>query len=359
MLGGVLVMRKVTMREIARELKVSINTVSLVLNNRTGVGEEMRRKVLRTAEQMGYLEQNDKYNTTYSKKNICVLLKKIYFNDMHFYSKVLYGIESEANRLGYDVLVNFIDETDEVPNCIKLKKVCGVIILGSVPEEKVKKIKNYHIPELPIVFVDHTSYEEAFDSVLTDNRIGVYKAVDYLMENGFEKIGFFGDLDYSQSIKERYWGYIEAIRRIPELRDIKKSFDYAAKYSVTIDVEQFVLDKNTEAIINKIKTVRELPEAFVCSNDRAAILLSSALQTMGYKVPKDISVIGFDDMDIGTMVIPRLTTMHVKMKGMGMRALNVLIWRLSNRNAPAEKILMPVELVIRDSVSSKDKRKIN
>lgn len=346
-------MKKITMKEIAVELGVSINTVSLVLNNKSGVGKEMRRKVLRLAEERGYLEGKKRYNLTYSKRNIGVLLKKIYFNDMHFYSKILYGIEKEANRHGYDVLVNFIDDTDEVPNCIKRGKVCGVIILGNIKEEKLQRIKHSCIPELPIVFADHTSYQETYDSVMTDNRIGFFKAVDYLIENGFKKIGFFGDLEYSHSIKERYWGYMEAVRRLPQLRNINKTFEYAGKYSITAEVEQHILNKNMEAIIEEVSKMQELPEAFACSNDQAAILLSNALQTMGYCVPGDISIIGFDDMDIGTMVLPQLTTMHVAMKGMGTRALKLLLWRLENKQAPVEKILMPVELVVRNSVRPK------
>lgn len=346
-------MKKITMRDIANELGVSINTVSLVLNNKPGVGTEMRRKVLKLAEGVGYLDDKKRYNSTYSKRNICVLLKKIYFNDMQFYSKILYGIEKEAKHEGYDVLVNFIDNTDEVPHCIQLGKVCGVIILGNIKEEKLQRIKNSCIPQLPIVFADHTSYRETYDSVMTDNRIGFFKAVDYLIECGIQKIGFFGDLEYSHSIKERYWGYIEAVRRLPQLSDINETFEYAAKYSITSEIEQHILDKNMEAIIDEVKKRPEMPEAFACSNDRAAILLSNTLQTMGYRVPEDISIIGFDDMDIGTMVMPQLTTMHVAMKRMGIRALKLLLWRLKNKQAPVEKILMPVELVIRNSVRPK------
>ena len=88
--------KRVTMKDIADKLNLSINAVSLALNDKTGVGEETKRLILNTAEEMGYLDQSVKYMQNYSNKNICVLLKNRFFRDFRFYGRVLLGIEEEA-----------------------------------------------------------------------------------------------------------------------------------------------------------------------------------------------------------------------------------------------------------------------
>lgn len=122
------------------------------------------------------------------------------------------------------------------------------------------------------------------------------------------------------------------------------------KYSLLRNIEQHVLSKNTEAIAELLRTAEKLPEVFMCSNDRAAILLMNALRAQGYRIPEEIGIVGFDDMEISTMVVPALTTMHIAKKNMGMKAVQTLQWRLQNRKAKQEKIILPVEMVVRDSV---------
>lgn len=339
--------KKVTMKQLADRLGISINAVSLALNNREGVSEETRKQVLKLANESGYLEQSDKYNKTFSSKNICVLIRKIYFQDMHFYSRVIYGIEWQADKLGYDIIIQFTDENVKVPACVENHKVAGIIIVGPVEKERIEALGIYGIP---LVVVDSTAYGRPADKILSDNRGGAFSAVNLLIRNGYEKIGFFGDLDYSLSIKERYFGYVEAMSVLMEDKSMQSALLTTMRYSLLKDVEQHVLDKNLEAIIERIKTIQEMPEAFMCSNDRAAILLMNALRELNYRVPEEIGIVGFDDMEISTMVMPGLTTLHIAKKNMGMKAVQTLQWRLQNRKAKPEKIILPVELVVRGSV---------
>lgn len=337
--------KKVTMKQIAEKLNISINAVSLALNNRVGVSEETRKKILRIADEMGYLDQSDRYNQTFSSKNICVLMRKLYFQDMHFYSRVIYGIEREADRQGYDIIMQFTDENLDVPACVINQKVSGVIIVGQIEKERVRALKSYGVP---LIFVDTTTYGEASDSVLSDNRSGTFQAGSLLVENGYKRIGFFGDLDYSLSIRDRFLGYTEAYSALHET--VQDTLNEAFRYSVLSGIEEFVLNHNLEGIIEKLKQVQEMPQAFMCSNDRAAVMLMNALRRMDYRVPEDIGIVGFDDVELSTMVDPGLTTLHIAKKNMGMKAVNMLQWRISNRRAKPETVLLPVELIIRGSV---------
>lgn len=338
--------KKVTMKDIANKLELSINAISLALNDKVGLSEETRSLILKTAQEMGYLDQTRKYEKTFSSKNLCILIKRIYFRDMHFYSKVLLGIEEEAKKNSYDVIISVLDN-DEIPNCIEKRRVSGIIVVGKIDTDYLKRVKQYQIP---VILVDTTSQIEATDSVMTNNRLGAYQAVRYLIDKGFKKIGFFGDLDYTVSVRERYWGYQEGLKHLQGIQGYSMTFQYSEKYSVLSDIEQHVIDKDVDQIIERVKSVKIMPEVFFCSNDNAAIQLCNALKMLGYNIPSDISVMGFDDLDLCTMVMPKITTVCVNKELMGKRAIQLYMWRLLNQDDPAQKIMISTEIKERDSV---------
>ncbi|MDZ5034912.1 LacI family transcriptional regulator, partial [Clostridium perfringens] len=141
----------------------------------------------------------------------CTLIKKSHFEDSTFYSKILMGINEEARKKGYDIITCMINENEQsIPSCIESKKVCGIIVVAAIEDEYLVKLKDY---KLPVVLVDHTSLLESTDSILSDNKLGSFKVTKLLLDKGYKNIGFFGDLEYSLSIKERYFGYKEAIKK--------------------------------------------------------------------------------------------------------------------------------------------------
>lgn len=339
---------KVTMKDIAHIHGISVNAVSLALNNKPGISDETRIKILRTAEELGYLETKEKFYHTFARTNICVMMQKRYSGDMDFYGKVLLGVVEEAKRNGYDTLMNFFDDDDfEVPTIITQRRVSGVIVIGKIKDKNIQKICRTHTQ---IVLVDHASMVENIDSIITDNKHGSYMLVRRLLEKGFTKIGFYGELGYSLSIKERYWGYREALSEFLGigLRDQRDS--YIDKYSILEGMEEAVLSNNNREIVELVKRHETMPEVFVCSNDKVAISLMVALQILGYKIPQDISVVGFDNIDICEKICPKLTTVNVNKELMGKRAVQRLIYRLSHRNSLTENVAISVEMVERESV---------
>ena len=183
-------MGKITMKDIAERLDISINAVSLALNSKAGVSEETRKQVLDIAEELGYLDKSPKFVKSFANKNICVIIKKYYFEDNTFYSKIMMGIGEESRRKGYDIITCLINETEEnIPSCIESKKVCGIIVIGTIEDEYLVKLKNYKIP---VVLVDHTSLLESTDSILTDNKLGSFNITKLLIEKGYKDIGFSG-----------------------------------------------------------------------------------------------------------------------------------------------------------------------
>lgn len=339
--------KRVTMADIAKELGVSINAVSLALNDRAGVGEDTRKKVLNLAEELGYLDQSTKYLTSYSNKNICILLENRFFNDMQFYGRILLGLEDAAKKAGYDLLINSFETTKEIPSCVVNHKVAGIIVVGKIEDDFLTRLKEYKIP---ILLLDYTSPMESVDSVMTDNLKGAYKMTKYLMDKGFHRIGFFGGLEYSPSIRERFFGYLEAIQQNMGFSTFEESTNYAQQYSMLENVETYVIHKEHAKLGELFQKIKKRPEVLLCSNDKAAILLCKALGQLGYSIPRDISIAGFDDIELSKMVIPRITTVHVYKELMGRTAMECLLKRMEFPKRKIEKVVMDIKIVERDSV---------
>lgn len=339
--------KRVTMKDIAERLELSINAVSLALNDRAGVSEETRRLILNTAEEMGYLDQSMKYASAYSNKNICILLEYRFFRDMQFYGRILLGLEEEAKKAGYDVFINSFEGSYEIPSCVEQRKVSGLIVVGKINEEFLGRLKSYQVP---VLLLDHESLLNPTDCVMTNNVSGAYKMTRYLLGKGFRRIGFFGDLNYTPSIRERFWGYQEAMQKHMKFATFDECIEYIRRYSVLQEIEDYVIEQNASGLAACFEKVEERPEAIICSNDKMAILLCKALAQCGLSVPRDISIAGFDDIELSNMVEPRITTMRVDKKLMGKRAMEKLLTRMEHPTEKMEKLVLDVQLVERDSV---------
>ena len=339
---------KVTMKDIAEVYGISVNAVSLALNNKPGISDDMRMKILRTAEEMGYLETKEKFIKTFARTNICVMMQNRYSKDMDFYGRVLYAAVEEAKENGYDTIINFFDDEEfELPKTIEERRVAGVIIIGKTKDKNIDEIKHYHVP---IVLADHASLTQNVDSIITDNKLGGYVIVRHLIKEGYKKIGFYGELSYSLSIKERFWGYHQALSDFMGQKLNGGLEQYVQRYSIFEGIEEAVLSNNTKKIVELIKTREVLPEVFVCSNDKAAISLIMALQIIGYKIPGDISIVGFDNIDMCEKIRPKLTTVNVNKKLMGKRAVQRLLYKISHKGSLTENTVISVELIERESV---------
>lgn len=335
-----------TMKDIADKLGLSINAVSLALNDREGVGADTRKQVLDTAEQLGYLDQSPKYIKTYSNKYICTLLKHRYFRDFKFYGRILLGIEEEAKKSGYDVIMNSF-EKEEIPACVKSKKVSGIIVVGKIEDDFLTRLKEY---KLPIVLVDYVSFKEPTSCIVSDSRLGAYKLTDKILKKGIKKIGYFGDIKYAPSTLDRYLGYLEAMQKNLNLGSFHDSIEYVNRFSVLDNVEDYVIRQDAEGMYEAFSQIEERPDVLFCSNDELAIFLMKTLQSKGLSIPEDIGIVGFDDIESGMVVSPALTTVHVPKKLMGQKATQRLLAQIAHPTEDVEKVVMGVEVVVRESV---------
>lgn len=337
---------KITMKDIAQKLNVSINAVSIALNDKPGVSDEMRLQILRTADEMGYINQKKQYLSIFSKTNICVLMQSYYANTGHFYSIVLCSIVEQAKKFGYFSILNYFEDNDfHMPECIIDRKVAGVLVVGKISDTHLRSLKKVGIP---VVLVDFTSLGDPCDCVLTHNRQGGYMLTDYVVLKGYKTIGFFGDLDYSFSFQDRFMGYKQALIQ-NQIVNTKNIDSYIEKYSFLHNIEKYILANQTTEI-EKILKSKELPDVLICANDSNAFAVISALKDMGLRIPEDIGVTGFDDTPLCEKANPQITTVQVQKELMGQVAVANLMDRIHRKeNIPITQLLS-VKIVERASL---------
>lgn len=332
--------KKARLKDIAERLDISINAVSLALNNKAGIGDETRMRIIKVADELGYFEQYRNMNRKKLYNNFCVMLEERVFKDTRFYPKVIVGIEKEARKNNFDTMLSIIDEEKfRVPQSIEQGKAAGVLVIGPIDDGNLSMLKSF---AAPIVLVDYASYAVNTCAVLTQNIPGAFQATKHLIENGHKKIGFFGEKSMSMSFYERYEGFKLAMGR--------HGLPVVPEYCYFNNIEENSLINNYMGIVELLKDKKEFPTAWFCANDSAAAVLISALDYLGKKVPDDISVVGFDDVDLSRAISPQLTTIRVDMPAMGALAVQELLRRVDGAAEACRQIRMAVNLISRESV---------
>ena len=336
--------KKPTLRDIAEYADVALSTVSETLNNKPGVSAEMRQRVLSAAMELGYRPRITIENPLASDIKTVGLVTKRFKDDAlivnPFYSYIIAGAERECSRNGISLMYANVDvDADNrprsLPSMLLDDRIDGVIVVGALLEETLEHISNRTSQK--VVLVDaYTSVGNEFDSVLIDNVNGAMKAVGHLIAKGHRNIGLIGSHPTCYpSILERRAGYLTTL----------------AQHKLEPFIEDSALDRVDayHATQRLIARVPEMTAIFAC-NDEVAIAVVNAVQEAGLSVPNDISVVGFDDIDLVQELKPALTTMHVDKVLMGVMAVRHLLDRGANPNRTPLKTLVNTQLIERNSV---------
>jgi len=329
--------KKVTMKDISEIVGVSKVTVSKVFNNRDDISEEVKAKVLKVADELGYrYNPGVKTLKTGVTRNIGVIVPKLFFERYEdFYVHIFKNLVQEAERKRYNLILSVARKHQvnalELPNICKEHKVDGLVILGELPKEYVQEMLKYR---MPIVLVDFTIKDLEIDSIVTNNFEASYSATKYLIGMGHRRIGFVGNIKTTKSIMDRYLGYCKAM------------------YEHDLELMDHYIIRERDDDKNELdyELPEDLPTAFVCNNDKAAYDLIKKLKAKGIDVPGSCSVVGFDDTAHGIFSDPKITTMRVRKDAMAEYAINRIIAQLENKKLNAEKVIIDADLVERDSV---------
>jgi DNA-binding LacI/PurR family transcriptional regulator len=323
----------ITAKDIAKKLGVSPSAVSLAMNGKPGVSVATREKVLAEAVRMGYtIARKPAAAETLNIRYVIFLEGGAAVKETSFYSIVLQGIEAFAKEKGYNVLISYFyaggDWTEQI--AAVTKDVAGLIILATEVEDRhIAKALSYGLDKqnIPIVLVDNATSLVDVDCVVADNLRGAFHAVTYLLENGHPDVGYLRSRDRIDSFDERQIGFLKA-RREFGISDANKP----QTIDVGIASEQAFYD-----MCAWLNQGGKPLSAFFADNDIIAAACIRALKTNGYRVPEDVSIVGFDDMPVCTMIDPTLTTVRVMKEQMGMTAMEILYKRIHEREQNREK----------------------
>ncbi|TDE00858.1 LacI family DNA-binding transcriptional regulator [Flavobacterium hiemivividum] len=311
--------RKVTLKQIAKELDVSISTVSKSLRNSLEIGEDTRLKVQAFAKFYNYRPNNIALSLKNRKtKTIGIIIPEIVH---YFFSTVINGIEQVANENGYSVIITLSDDSfdKEVLNMEMLANgsIDGFII--SLSKETQFKGDYHHISEvidqgMPVVMFDRVSNEILCDKVIIDDKLAAYEAVQSLIDKGRKKIALVTTVDYVSVGKLRTDGYTKAL------------LDNGLPFNENLIIK--IEDVDTcEIIIGKLLEDKAIDAVFAV-NELFAVTSIKVANKMGLNVPKDLAVIAFTDGIISKYSTPTITTVSQSGKKMGNRAAQMLIDRL-------------------------------
>lgn len=313
--------RKVTLKQIAKELDVSISTVSKSLRNSPEIGEETRLKVQAFAKFYHYKPNNIALSLKNRKtKTIGIIIPEIVH---HFFSTVINGIEHVANENGYSVIICLSDDSfdKEVLNMEMLANGSIDGFIMSLSKETQFKGDFHHITEvinqgMPVVMFDRVTNEILCDKVIIDDKAAAYEAVQSLIDKGKKKIALVTTVDYVSVGKLRTDGYIKA------LLDNDIPFDE----NLIIKIE----DVDTcEITIGKLLEDSAIDAVFAV-NELFAVIAVKTAHKIGLKVPDDLAVIAFTDGMISKYSTPTITTVSQSGKKMGTKAAKMLIKRLES-----------------------------
>ena len=326
--------KAVRMADIAKKLGISIVSVSKGLSGKEGVSEEMRARILETAQEMGYIPPASAQPRSEGGENIGIIVADRFFNDNAFYSKLYREVLTFSARQGFSVLMELVEPASEsacsLPAFLTGRKVDGVIFMGEISRDYLRTAVATGIPYMLLDFYDH---ELDANAVLSDNVDGGYALCRHLLETGRTRIGFVGSITETSSIMDRYLGCCKALL----MAGIAPRQDWRIE------------DRDKEGLFVPFALPEEMPEAFICSCDEVAYNLMERLQADGYRVPEDIAVAGYDDFRFSLMCRPQLTTYRVDIQTMAETAVMSLRRKMRGKRAVVPKAIVPGTFVRRES----------
>lgn len=335
---------RVTAKQLAERAGVSQATVSLVLRGKPGVSEKVRRQILALAKEMG-LEQHPCAPAASGGELQLIIYKRHgkVMADTPFFEQLTQGVANEAAALGYHLSIRYFYGNQSIREQIRSLQShnCnGVVLLAT--EMHTEDVLPFSALGIPLVILDNSFPSLNYDAISIDNALGSWRAVHYLIECGHTRIGYLHSSVEIRNFRERYSGYLSACRSLPE--------DANADSAHRIIPVSPSSEGAAEDMAKYLDSDQLLPTAFFADNDRIAAGCCSTLLKYGYRIPDNISIIGFDDSSVSEVLNPPLTTMRVQKQRMGALAverLNVLI-----QQAPPERIHIAIapEILVRQSV---------
>ena len=328
-------MKKPTMRDIGREVGVSAVTVSKALAGKTGMSEDMRKKILQAAERMGYDYPGQARNEMGHPLDIGILVPEAFFGANTYYADVYKRLVQRLSDLGHFALLELIDRDEEeklhLPKIMESSRVQGIIMLGQPRRDYYRMIVQ---KDLPVVFLDFYDEQASADAVVGDNGYGCYRLTSHLIKNGHAGIGFVGNYRATSSIMDRYLGFYKAM----------------LSHNLPLREDWIIMDRDLDnVLLESMQLPEKLPTAFVCNCDVVARRLMNQLAAAGIRVPEDISITGYDDFEMEAAPGPGISTFRVDVNAMVNVAVKTILERCAGSDRPFGRTVIGGQPIYRGS----------
>ena len=330
-----------TMKDIARELGISVSTVSRALKDSSRISAERRAMIQQYAREHNFTPNVLAESLRHSKVQPLKIIGVIIPEFTHFYfSSVLAGIEEEASARGYRIMVAQSGENyeREVRICQSFyeNKVCGIIVSQAKDTKKYDHFERLMEAGVPLVFYDRICTGVNASRVVVDDYMGAFNAVTHLIETGCKRIAFYGSAPTMEISKNRFNGYKDAL--------LKHGLKYDERMTRICDNRA-----DAEAITPELLQGDNVPDGFFAVNDDTAIGILYTAKRMGFRVPDDISICGFTNGQRAVACDPMLTTVEQRGMKVGEEAVDILIDQVEGiiPREKAERRVVRTRLVIR------------
>lgn len=334
---------KCTISDVSKLANVSITTVSHVINGTRPVSEETKQRVLDAIKQTGYIPnlmaKSLKQSSTHTIGIVVSDLRNEFFVD------VIHAIDVEARKEGYQIFVSGSDDDSEkeyeIIKAFCERRVDGIIYSPTKDSEKIS-LDYLRNTQIPVVMVDRL-VGDCFDWVGVENYNSTKKLIKYMVDMGYDKIGFLGGFRGIITTEERIKGYQDAIVEYK----LKKN----DKWLITGDYRKdYISEKVVQVMSNN-----DHPTAWIAANNRMVYSAMQAIQILGLKVPEDIALAAFGDFEWADYFEPHITTLVQPCTMIGIQAFALLKQRLEDSQSPIQRIKLKPKLVIRESCGEKYK----
>jgi len=338
-------MDAVTIKDIARELRLSRNTVANALSGKNRVAVETRNRIIQKAAEMGYKKLSSEISASIDGQEANTVMILTRTDVSLFWNNVIAGISEELAMRGQSATIQFANEEKEEywnTQSVGGHKLTGILALSVYSDRFLRRYLDLNVP---MVFMDTgiSDSSRAFfrgDVIMSEGFYAVESLTRHLVAQGMRHIGFIGDISFCRTIRDRYEGFLQGLESAgiePDCAIIatkRQTHRYYQKYEVEEALNAFGY----------------MPEAVVCANDDIALHLITCLNDREIRVPDDVAVTGYDNLEaLIKQLPPFLSTVNVRHIEMGKRLVRQLMWRRKNPYAPKEIIMVRGDVIIRSS----------
>jgi LacI family transcriptional regulator len=331
--------RLVTIKDIARELNISVATVSRAIRNSYDVSQKTRDKVLEMSKDLNY---HPNFNATglvnHQSHNIAVILPSI---TSYYFSTVIASIQSVAYKNGYNIILHLTDESSEreilIAKNLSLSSIDGLLVSLTSRSEKCDHLKEIMDQGVPIVFFDRVAESLQASKVVQDDFQGAFVVVEHLIKSGYKNIAHISGPQGLSITKGRVNGYVAALK----------------KYNLKVN-EEWIIHSEFHMLsgredVKKLWNNKNKPDAIFAVNDKKAVGAVLELKERNISIGKDVGIGGFTNDPLAYIISPSITTYEAPAMEVGMQCCELLLKHIKSSNFEPREIVIKGKLIVRES----------